>query len=198
MGHLFCNSYTLLFGFFASFFCIFCFAVFFIVTCCFCFSVLQAIAFAGDVYYLSMMQESVKDCCGGGDVTDQFAPLFQRTIRCHHRSLQLVPSHYHFKKVFAGTFRQRLDAHVVDYQQVRFEIFIHDFILPGEGFITHEVANHIEDRPVFYRVPSLDRLVTDGLCDVTFTHAGRADQQNISALTNELTGREIIHRFPRH
>jgi len=80
MYHLCCDFYTLLFGSFASFFCIFCFAVFLIVTCCFCLAVLQAVAFAGDVYYLGMMQESVEDGCGGGYVADQFAPLLQWPI----------------------------------------------------------------------------------------------------------------------
>ncbi len=161
-------------------------------------AVLQTIALASNIDYLGVMQEAVKDGRGGRYVADQLAPLFQRTIRCHHRRLQFVPPHDHLKKVFARPLGQRLDAHVVNYQQVALEVFVHNLVLPGEGFVTHKIANNIEDRPVLHRKPILDSLITDGLCDVTFTHTGRANQQNISALTNELAGSKVIHRLPRH
>jgi len=37
--------------------------------------VLQAIALAGNVYYLGMMQEAVEDGRGGRDIADQLTPL---------------------------------------------------------------------------------------------------------------------------
>ena len=145
-----------------------------------------------------MVQEAVEDGCRRGNIADQFAPLFQRPIRRHHGRLQLIPPHDHLEKVFAGTFRQRLDAHIVDNQQVRLEVFVHDFILPGEGFVSQEVPNHIEDGPVFYGMSVLDRLVAEGLREMTFPHTGWAQQQDILALMNEPAGGEIIHCFSWH
>ncbi len=44
----------------------------------------QAVAFASDLDQLGMVQEAVEDRCGGRDIADQFASVFQGSVGSHH------------------------------------------------------------------------------------------------------------------
>jgi hypothetical protein len=53
-----------------------------------------------------------------------------------------------FKEIFARLFGQVLDTHVVDDQQIGFEVFRQNPILSGEGLIRHQLPYQIEDRTI--------------------------------------------------
>ena len=54
---------------------------------------LKSIASAVDGDNLCMVKQGVEDSAGGRDITEQFAPFFNRTIGGHHGGTVLVTAH---------------------------------------------------------------------------------------------------------
>ena len=69
-----------------------------------------------------MLQETVEDGGGGGDITDEFTPFLDGAVGGHERGAVFVASHDDFKEVFSGHGRQLLESHVVNDQEVGFEV----------------------------------------------------------------------------
>ena len=128
------------------------------------------------------MQEPVQDRRGRGNIAEQLSPVLQRPVRGHYRRSCLIPPHDYFKQIFAGTLGQLLDAHVIDYQQIRLEIFGHYILLTGECFIVQKVPYSIEDRAISNSEAALDSLVSNRLNQVTFPSAWRPQEQAVPAL----------------
>src|SRR5271166_1314675 len=74
----------------------------------------HAIALAGDVDDLGMMQEAIQDGAGRRHVTNQLAPILQGSIRGHHRALQLISAHDDLEEELPALGRKLLDPHVVN------------------------------------------------------------------------------------
>jgi|GEM_PF-5914696 len=120
----------------------------------------------------------------GEDVADQLAPVLQRAIRRHDRRAELVASHDDLEQILARAFGQLLHAHVVDRQQIGLEIFQQHLLLSGQGLVVQEVADHVEDRAVQHDKAALDRLVAEGLDQMTLTRPRRPEQQHVASLTD--------------
>lgn len=76
--------------------------------------VFQPLAFAGDGDYLRVVKEAVEDGTGGGDIVEQFAPVFQRRVAGHDRGGRFVAAHDHFEQILAGVLGELLEAHVIE------------------------------------------------------------------------------------
>src|SRR5271157_2457165 len=79
--------------------------------------VAHAIALAGDVDDLGMMQEAIEYGAGRRYVADQLAPILQRSIRGHHRALQFITPHDDLEEKLPALGGKLLDPHVVNDEQ---------------------------------------------------------------------------------
>src|ERR1700751_1224214 len=64
-------------------------------------------------------------------------------------------------------------------------------VLLVEGFVFHEVPDRVEDGTVEHREVHLEGLVTEGLGQMDFADAGRAEEQNIFGFADELAAGQI-------
>ena len=70
----------------------------------------------------------------GGRVAQQFAPVFHRAVRGHHRARPLVASHHDFQEFFGRGQRQPAHAEVIDDEQRHGEQGLQEvFALADEG-----------------------------------------------------------------
>jgi len=83
-----------------------------------------------------------------------------------------VATHDDFEQELTALFRQMLHAHVVEDQQVWFEVAIEDSIVSLEGFVVQEVANAVENAAVVNGEAVSNQLSSNALNDVTFSDAG--------------------------
>jgi hypothetical protein len=89
-------------------------------------------------------------------------------------------------------FGQSLESHVIDDDEIRFEVTPQGFVLLFEGFILQEVAHQIEDGAVEHVKVLPDRLVADGLGQVGFANAGRSEEQYLLGFTDKLATGQIV------
>ena len=59
-----------------------------------------------------------------------------------------------------------------------------------------QIPDDVEDRAVDDGEPCLDRLVADGLGQVRLARPGRADEQKVAAVADELAGRQLVEPVP--
>ena len=78
---------------------------------------------------LRILQEPVENGPGCRDVSDQFSPIFNWPITGHHGGTQFVSPHDNLEEVFSGSCRQTFQSHIINNQQITFQIFRHDRIL---------------------------------------------------------------------
>src|SRR5262245_51293427 len=85
---------------------------------------LKSIASAINGDNLRMVEQAVEYSAGGGDVTEQFAPFFDRTIGGHHGGTVLVTTHDEFQEDLTAFLREDFESHVIDDEQIGFKIFL--------------------------------------------------------------------------
>ena len=86
---------------------------------------------------------------------------------------------------------QLLEAHVVDDEQVGLEVAAQEAVTLGEGLPREEVGDEVEDGPVAHDEALLDGLVADCLGEVGLADAGRADQEDVVVLADEVPGGQL-------
>jgi DNA-binding helix-hairpin-helix protein with protein kinase domain len=84
---------------------------------------------------------------------------------------------------------------VVNDEQVGLEIPGQRFVLGAQIFLTKEVASQIEDGAIQNHEAALDRLVSDSLSQKRFAYAGRAQQQHVGLVADELAAGQIVNLF---
>jgi hypothetical protein len=154
---------------------------------------LEAITFAGDGDDLGVVQEPVDDGPGGGHIAEQFAPFFQWSVAGHDGGTVFVTAHDDFQQVFAGVFWQLFQAHVVNDDQVGFQVFADGLVHLVKGFVFHEVAHQIEDGAVEDMEVLADGLVADGLGQMGFADTGRAEEQHVLGFTDKPARGQIVN-----
>lgn len=82
--------------------------------------IFEAVAPSRDRNGLSMVEESIKDGGGAGDVTQEPAPFINGPIAGHDRGAVFVASHDDFQKVFGAVLWEVFESHVVDDNKVWF------------------------------------------------------------------------------
>ena len=106
-----------------------------------------------------------------------------------------MSAHDDLEQEFSGPFRQLLDAHVVQDQEIWQQVASHDPVVPFKRFVVQQVADGVEDRAVEHRIASLGAGQADGLCQVTLPDTGRTDQQHVLLLTHEVAGSQVEDRL---
>ncbi len=142
-----------------------------------------------------MVQKAVKDGTGRRHVTEQLAPVLDRTVAGDNGGAVFVAAHDHLQQIFAGVFGEFLEPHIINDQEIGFEIFAQDLFLLVEGLLFEEVTGQIKDGAVQDVEVVLDGFVADGLGQVGFTDTGRTNKEYISAFLNELSGGQLINFF---
>jgi hypothetical protein len=159
--------------------------------------VLEPIALSSDGDGLGVMEEAVEDGAGGGNVLEQLAPVFERAVAGHDGGAGFVAAHDDFQEVLAGVFGELLEAHVIDDEQIGFEILTQPAVALGERFFGEEIGDQIEDRPIAHEEALLDRFVADRLRQVGLADAGGADEEHVGGLADKVPGRQLVELLAR-
>ena len=133
------------------------------------------------------MQEAVDDGASRGHIAEQLAPFFQGPVAGHNGGFVFVAPHDDFQQVFAGVFWQLLEPHVINDNEVRLQVSAEGLVLLVEGFVFHEVAHQIEDGAIEHEEVLTDGLVADGLGQMGFADAGRAEEQHVFGFADKPT-----------
>jgi hypothetical protein len=95
--------------------------------------------------------------------------------------------------VFGGLRCERLHAHVVNDEEVGPEVALEGAILFGWLLTARmEVAGEVEDGSIKHKVSRSNRCLPNGLREMTFTHSGRADEEQVAVLADELAGGQRV------
>lgn len=152
-------------------------------------AVFEAVAFAGNLDDLGVMEEAVEDGGSGGDVSKEFAPLFDGAVGGHKSGAHFVTAHDDLEEVFSALGGQLFDAHVVYDEQIATEVSFEGFLVTQGMFaLGAEFGNGVEDRTVENVLACFDQGVADGLREMAFAHSGRADEEYVAALIDEFSG----------
>jgi len=76
-------------------------------------SVFEPVALAGDGEDLGVMEESVEDGAGGGNVLEELPPLFDWPVAGHDGGSVFIPPHDDLEEVLSGVPGKLFEAHVV-------------------------------------------------------------------------------------
>ena len=72
---------------------------------------------------LSMMKQAMKDGASCRNIVEQFAPFFDGPVGGHHGGAFFITAHNDLQEDFTAFLRQHLQPHVVNDEQIRFEVF---------------------------------------------------------------------------
>ena len=81
------------------------------------------------------MKQAVEDRAGGRHVAEQFAPLFDGSIGGHHGGTVLVTAHDDFQKDLAAFLREDFESHIVNDEEIGFEVFIEQAAFSDLSFL---------------------------------------------------------------
>lgn len=84
-----------------------------------------------------MLKEPVEDSACGRDIVDEFASILNGSVACHDSGAEFIAAHNDLEKIFSGLVWKLFEAHVVDDEQIAFEIFF-------EKSVTHKMPPWIE------------------------------------------------------
>ena len=157
--------------------------------------VLGAVAFALDFDEVGMVEESVEDGGGGRNIADEFAPFFEGTVGGHEGGAEFVAAHDDLEEVFAGFGWELLNAHVVDDEQIAFEVAFQGAFVAGGICVVAQVIKDVEDGAVEDDFAGFDELVANGLGEVAFTSAWRAYEEDVFVTFKEVAGGEVVDLF---
>ena len=136
--------------------------------------IFEAIAFSCDLDDMSSAQKAVEDGGGGWDVANKFAPFFERAVAGHDSRAPLITAHDDFEEILSGLCREDLEPHVINDEEIRFEVALQSFLgfLEGLGFA--EFYAGVENGAVKDNKADLCGLDAYSLCQVGFSNSWRA------------------------
>ena len=140
------------------------------------------------------MEQPIEERGDGRGVAEQLAPIIDGAVRRQQRGRALVATHDQLQEILGGGVWQLPHAEVVDDQQRHGgelgEIVLAGAVERGIGeFFEQGVGLAIEDA-----IALLDRGAADGLREVAFAGAGRAEEERVLALGDEAGGGEFVDR----
>lgn len=89
-----------------------------------------------------------------------------------------------------------LHPHIINHEQIRLEVTRQHLVLTAQRLIMQEVADHVEDRTIQHHETGLERLVRDGLHEVTLAYSRRPQKQHLTELADEAAPRQVVNLFP--
>ena len=140
------------------------------------------------------MEEAVEDGGGGRDVLDELAPFFDRAVRGHEGGTVFVSSHDDFEEEFTRFGLQLLDSHIVNDEQMGFEI-TWQYFFGFEVFLFEKISHHIEDGAVKHIEAGTDGAEANGLGDVRFSGTWRSDKKSVMVVADEMACGHILDLF---
>ena len=123
--------------------------------------VFEAIATAGDGDGLGVMEKAIQNGAGGGHIAQELSPVLNGTVAGHDGRTVFIAAHDHFQEIFAGVFGQGFEAHIVNDEQIRLQVFAQYAVLLVKGFIFKEVPDQVENGAVEYLEVELDGFVPE-------------------------------------
>lgn len=142
-----------------------------------------------------MLEESVEDGARGRDIADEFAPVLNGAVACHDSGAEFIAAHNDLEKIFSCLVWKLFESHVVDDEQIAFEIFVESGIGFEGDFGLLEVPDDIEDGAVEHGITGLDRGIANGLSQMRFARSRRSDEKEIVSVADELTGGQFEKGF---
>ena len=97
---------------------------------------------------MGMMQEAIEDGGGAWDVTQKRSPVGDGPVGGHDGGAVFIAPEDDLKEQLAGASGELLDTHVVDDEQIGFELPGELAIFERSGLLVGQIADQIEDRAV--------------------------------------------------
>jgi len=157
----------------------------------------ETVAAALDGDDFGAVEEAVEDGPGGGDVAEQFAPFVDGAVGGHDGGADFVAAQDDFEQKFAAAGGQGFEAHVVDDEEAGFEVAGEEAAFCGASFAGGEVAHEVEDGAVVDGVAVADGFAPEGLGEVAFADAGRANEEDVAGFGDEVAGGELMDTLAR-
>ena len=131
------------------------------------------------------MEQAIEHGGDGGAVAEQFAPVFDGAVGSQQGAGALVAAHDDLQQILGGGGRELAHAEVVDDEQrhggQQFHVLFARAVEGGFGdFLEQGVGLAVEDA-----IALLDGGLADGLGEMAFAGAGRAEKQRVFAAGDE-------------
>jgi hypothetical protein len=133
----------------------------------------RVLAAAVDGDDFGAVQQAVEDGSGSGNVTQQLSPFVHRTVGGHDGGAHFVAAQDDFEQQFAAARGQGFESHVVDDEQVGFEIAGEQAVFRRASFAGDQIAHEVEDGAVIDGMAVADGFAPEGLGKVAFANSGR-------------------------
>ena len=107
-----------------------------------------------------MVKEAVQDGRGSGHIVEQLAPFLDGAVGGHERGAGFIAAHDDLQEHFPGFGRQDFEPHVIDNQQVGFEVAAQGAIEFLRGLIGLKFPDHVEDGTVEDLEAGFDEVIS--------------------------------------
>ena len=159
-------------------------------------TVLEPVAASGYRDDFGVVEQSVEDGAGGRHVAQELSPFLDGTVGGHQGGAVFVAAHDDLQEDFAAFWRQDLEPHVVNDEEIGLEIFSQQAALASLGCLSGKLTHQVEHRAVEHQEAGLDGLDSDGLSQMAFSHPGRADKERVALLADKVTGGQFVDAGP--
>jgi len=102
-----------------------------------------------------------------------------------------MTAHDDFEEILSGLQRELLEAHVVEDEEIGFEIAGEGLGLISDGLGLHELGDGVEDRAVEDDEAHAGRLMADALREVAFPDSRGTEEEDVAVLPDEAAGGEL-------
>ena len=124
-------------------------------------------------------------------VAQELSPFFDGTIGGHQGGAVFIATHDDLQEDFAAFWRQDLEPHVINDEEIGLEIFSQQRLSPA--WVASRKAR-APGRTLNGRAPEtgLDRFDSDGLSEMALSHPGRANKKCVALLADKMTGGQFV------
>ncbi len=156
-------------------------------------AVAQPIASTGDLNNFGVVEKAVENGRGGGRVVEELAPFFDGPVGGHQGGAVFVSAQDDLQEDFSGFGRQGFEAHVINDQQVGFEVAGQAAVQFGGRGLGLEFADQVKDGPIQCHKTGFNGVLADGLGQMVFAQTRRPNEQDVPSLANELAAGQFIN-----
>lgn len=106
-----------------------------------------------------ILQELIQYGSSGSDIANELSPIFDEPIVCHDSGTELIVPHNEFEQDFPGAIRAAFQPHIINDQEITFQIFCEKCIFLFL-FRILEFPNQIKNRVVNDSKNSFDGFIS--------------------------------------